>query len=60
MIRRLEGGFELDDDPTRVDLDAVHAFLSEESYWAHGRSREEVERLVLEAQRVVGLYHGGS
>ena len=56
MIRRLSDGFELDDDPARVDLDAVHAFLSQEAYWAEGRSRETVERLVEEAQRVVGLY----
>jgi ribosomal protein S18 acetylase RimI-like enzyme len=58
MRRELEGRYELDDDPARVDVDAVHAFLSE-SYWAQGRPRETVERLVREAQRVVGLYHGG-
>jgi len=33
-------------------------FLANESYWAKGRSREVVERLVREAQRVVGVYHG--
>ena len=57
MRRGLEGGFELDDDPARIDVDAVHAFLSEEAYWARGRSRETVERLVRQASRVVGLYH---
>jgi GNAT superfamily N-acetyltransferase len=56
--RGLPGGFELDDDPTRVDLDAVYDFLSKHAYWAEGRSRETVERLVREASRVVGLYHG--
>jgi predicted N-acetyltransferase YhbS len=56
--RQLEGGFELDDDPARIDLDAVHRFLSEESYWARQRSRETNERLVREAARVVGLYRG--
>jgi GNAT superfamily N-acetyltransferase len=55
MKRELEGGYELDDDPARIDLDAVHAYLTT-SYWAEGRSRETVERLVREAQRVVGLY----
>ena len=59
MIRRLEGGYELDDDPARVDLDAVHAFLTE-AYWSEGRSRETVEHLVRSAQRVVGLYHDGA
>jgi GNAT superfamily N-acetyltransferase len=59
MIHRLAGGYELDDDPARVDVDAVHDFLSNESYWATGRSRATVERLVREATRVVGLYHEG-
>jgi GNAT superfamily N-acetyltransferase len=57
--RELPGGFELDDDPARIDLDAVHAYLAGESYWAKGRPRETVERLVREASRVVGLYHEG-
>ena len=57
MKRGLDGGYELDDDPARVDVDAVHAFLTR-SYWAEGRSRETVERLVRSAQRVVGLYRG--
>jgi ribosomal protein S18 acetylase RimI-like enzyme len=56
--RELPGGFELDDDPARVDLDAVYDFLSTEAYWAEGRSRETIERLIHEASRVVGLYHG--
>jgi GNAT superfamily N-acetyltransferase len=55
----LDDGFELDDDPARVDVDAVHAYLSRESYWASGRPRETVERLVREASRIVGLYLGG-
>jgi GNAT superfamily N-acetyltransferase len=58
MKRELPGGYELDDDPGRVDLDAVFRYLSEESYWAAGRSRETVERLLREAARVVGVYHG--
>jgi GNAT superfamily N-acetyltransferase len=56
--RELVDGFELDDDPARVDLDAVHRFLSQESYWARGRPREAIERLVRSAARVVGLYAG--
>lgn len=60
MKRTLEDGrFELDDDPERVDLDAVHAFLCRESYWALGRSRAETERLVRGSARVVGLYADG-
>jgi len=59
MRRELPGGFEVDDDPARIDLDAVHEFLSNESYWARGRPRETVERLVRHADRVAGLYADG-
>ena len=58
MRRELPDGYELDDDVARVDLDVVHRFLSEESYWAAGGPRETVERLVREASRVVGVYRG--
>ena len=60
MRRELAGGYELDDDVGRVDLDAVHRYLSEESYWAKGRTRAVVEDLVHGATRVVGLYHDGN
>jgi GNAT superfamily N-acetyltransferase len=58
MRRDLHDGLELDDDPARVDVDAVHDFLANESYWAAGRPRPVVERLVREADRVVGAYDG--
>jgi GNAT superfamily N-acetyltransferase len=57
--RELDGGFELDDDRARVDIDAVHSFISTESYWGLGRARETVERAIAGSTRVVGLYHGG-
>ena len=60
MRRELDDGFELDDDPARVDVAAVHRFISEESYWAPGRAYELQERLVREAARVVGLYRAGA
>jgi ribosomal protein S18 acetylase RimI-like enzyme len=60
MRRRLVGGLELDDDRDRIDVDAVHEFLANESYWAEGRPRTVVKGLVREAQRVVGLYDGAS
>jgi GNAT superfamily N-acetyltransferase len=55
--RVLPGGYDLDDDADRIDVDAVHRYLSGESYWAAGRSRPVTERLVRGAARVVGLYH---
>ena len=59
MKRDLGDGYELDDDRARIDIDALHAFLSVDAYWAEGRPRETVERLVREASRVVGLYFNG-
>ncbi len=58
MRRELAGGFVLDDDPTRIDVDAVHAFISGESYWGRGRSRERIELAIGGSRRVVGLYRG--
>jgi GNAT superfamily N-acetyltransferase len=60
MRADLGDGYELDDDPDRIDLDVVHAYLSGESYWARGRERTVTEALVTGAARVVGLYHEGS
>ena len=58
MKRTLAGGYELDDDPRRVDIDAVHRFLSQHTYWAIGRTHEQQIELNLAAARVVGLYRG--
>ena len=60
MIRDLGDGYELDDDRDRIDVAAVHAFLSEQAYWALGRPRERQERLVRESSRVLGLYRDGA
>lgn len=56
MRRDLPGGFELDDDPARIDVGVVHGFLSSQADWALGWSFEEVERLVAEATMVIGVY----
>jgi GNAT superfamily N-acetyltransferase len=56
MRRELDGGYEIDDDRARVDVDAVYRFLAEEAYWVKGRSRETIERLVRESTRVIAAY----
>ena len=58
MRRGLAGGYELDDDPARIDREAVHAYLGR-SYWAEGRAREVQDALIDGAARVVGLYRDG-
>jgi GNAT superfamily N-acetyltransferase len=57
--RDLGDGFELDDDRTRLDRDAVHAYLGGESYWAKGRTRERQDELIDASDEVVGLYRDG-
>jgi N-acetylglutamate synthase-like GNAT family acetyltransferase len=41
-----EPDVEITTDPARIDVEMVHRFLSESSYWARGRSRETVERSI--------------
>ena len=55
MKRDLGDGYELDDDPGRIDREAVHAYLTT-SYWAERRTRETQDTLIDSAARVVGLY----
>jgi GNAT superfamily N-acetyltransferase len=56
MRRALDGGFVVDDERDRVDRAAVHAYLSEEAYWALGRGRAVMDELIETAARVGGLY----
>jgi GNAT superfamily N-acetyltransferase len=59
-VRRVVGdGYELDDDRSRIDREAVHRYLCAESYWANGRPRETMDALIDNAARVVGLYRDG-
>jgi GNAT superfamily N-acetyltransferase len=58
MRREVAGGYEVDDDRGRMDVDMVHRYLSEEAYWVPGRDRATIERLVRESTRVIGVYLG--
>jgi GNAT superfamily N-acetyltransferase len=49
------GGYEFDDDPSRVDVDAAWEFLSQ-AYWNRGRTRSQLEAQLASAWRVVGVY----
>lgn len=49
--------YDLDDDPARIQKDAVWAWLSTEAYWARWRTRADVETQISGAWRVVGAYH---
>jgi GNAT superfamily N-acetyltransferase len=58
--RELGDGYELDDDPARLDRGAVHAYLGREAYWSKGRARVRQDELIDASARVVGLYREGS
>ena len=53
-------GYDLDDDPRRLDLDVICDFLTTEAYWHRWRTREQVRAQVEGAWRVVGAYDGTS
>ena len=59
MRRALENGYELDDDRSRLDRDAIHAYVGGISYWAKGRTRERQDELIDASARVLGLYKDG-
>lgn len=49
-------GYEISTDPSRLDLDMIHKFLSEESYWAPGIPRHVVEKSLAHSL-CFGVYH---
>lgn len=51
------GEFSISNDASRLDLEAIHDYLSHRSYWAAGRGPEVVRRSV-ENSLAFGLYHG--
>ena len=60
MRRKLEHGYELDDDRARLDRAAIHAYLGGISYWAKGRSRARQDELIDASDHVLGLYKDGA
>ena len=56
MKKTIRDGYELDDETTRIDREAVHRFISEESYWGFRRERAVMDGLIDRAARNVGLY----
>ena len=49
--------YEISTDRSRLNLDLIHQYLSTETYWASGRSREVVQRSI-ENSLPFGLYKG--
>jgi GNAT superfamily N-acetyltransferase len=49
--------YTISDDPARIDFDLVHGFLSRDSYWARGVTRDVVARAIANSL-VFGVYQG--
>ncbi len=49
-------GFSFSSDSTRIDRARVHAWLSEQAYWAQGRARE-VQDAAIDGSRNYGVWN---
>ena len=54
-VEQKRDGYVISTDETKLDVDAIHTFLSEVSYWAQGRPRDVTERAV-EHSLCFGVY----
>jgi len=58
IMRIARDGYEIDDDVGRLDLDAIHAFLSS-AYWSAGIPPDVVSRSIAGSLNF-GLFHDGA
>lgn len=56
-MKQRKGEYEIDDDKRRLDLSAIHRFLSQESYWAKNRTMEQT-LTAIENSLCFGVYRG--
>ncbi|MFJ4669580.1 GNAT family N-acetyltransferase [Kitasatospora purpeofusca] len=59
MTTELPDGYEISTDPARLDAALIHRWLSEDAYWALGRSREKQD-LAIAGSLNFGVYERGS
>ena len=57
MKQATEHEFEISTDKSRLDTDVIHRFLSEKSYWANTRRREQTQTAI-ENSICFGVYSG--
>jgi GNAT superfamily N-acetyltransferase len=58
-VERAFGAYLISTDRSRLDLDAIYAYLSGESYWARGRPRDQIVRGI-ENSLPFGVYRDGA
>ena len=57
MKQAAEQEFEISTDKCRLDIETIHRFLSEESYWANKRSLEQTKTAIVNSI-CFGVYQG--
>lgn len=58
-MQRMATEYEISADPHRLDVEVIHTFLAEDSYWARGIPRSTVQRAI-ENSICFGVYHGAA
>lgn len=53
---RVINGYQVDANPSRLDVESIWAFLSSEAYWSRWRNRTDFDKQLASAWRVVGCY----
>ncbi|WP_133645895.1 GNAT family N-acetyltransferase [Paraburkholderia flava] len=56
QTKQLENEYEISTDRDRLNVEVIHRFLAEESYWSIGIPRATVERAI-EHSLCFGVYH---
>jgi GNAT superfamily N-acetyltransferase len=57
MAELTRGPYSISTDPNRLDIDAIHKFLSDSSFWAEGIPREIVAKAIANSLNF-GLFDG--
>jgi GNAT superfamily N-acetyltransferase len=57
LFEAQRNGYAISTDKAKLDVDAIHAYLSERSYWAEGRPREVMEKAIANSL-CFGVYDG--
>lgn len=56
----LGNGFIISTDKQKLNIDVIHTFLSEESYWSKEIKREAVVKLILNSPLCYGIYEAAT
>jgi GNAT superfamily N-acetyltransferase len=59
LLGGLPAGYEMSSDAARLDPGLIHRWLSQDAYWARGRSREKQDRAMANSLNF-GVYESGS